>query len=269
MPTARGGRIRQAREADILRAAAAVFAAEGFAGATMQGIAAAAGLPKASLHYYFRHKQALYRAVLADLLHDWLAPADALAADRHPHDALGHYITEKMRLTAERPEASRLFASEVLRGAPEIGDLLRTELRALVEDKVRVIDGWKARGWIAPDVDATHLFFTVWAATQTYADFDAQVCAVLGVARLGPDELQRATDHVLRTVLRGCGITPPRPSSSRTRGSTPALPRGLQAWVPACAGMTEQRRARGSARRNLGKPQPGDRPGWARAHRLN
>lgn len=209
-PAPRGGRIRQAREADILRAAAGVFAAEGFAGATMQDIAAAAGLPKASLHYYFRHKQALYRAVLADLLHDWLAPADALTADRHPHDALGHYITEKMRLTAERPEASRLFASEVLRGAPEIGDLLRTELRALVEDKVRVIDGWKARGWIALDVDATHLFFTVWAATQTYADFDAQVCAVLGVARLGPDDLQRATDHVLRTVLRGCGVATPR-----------------------------------------------------------
>ena len=70
------------------------------------------------------------RAVLADLLHDWLAPADALTADRHPHDALGHYITEKMRLTAERPDASRVFANELLHGAPEIGDYLRGALRA-------------------------------------------------------------------------------------------------------------------------------------------
>jgi TetR/AcrR family transcriptional regulator len=110
-----------------------------------------------------------------------------------------------MALTATRPDASRVFANELLHGAPEIAELLRTELRSLVRAKARVIDGWAAQGRIAP-VDATHLFFTIWAATQTYADFEAQVCAVLGKNKLGRADLSRATEHVTSLVLRGCGL---------------------------------------------------------------
>jgi TetR/AcrR family transcriptional regulator len=50
-PTARKGGIRRANEARILRAAERVFAKAGFAGARMAEIAAAAGVPKANLHY--------------------------------------------------------------------------------------------------------------------------------------------------------------------------------------------------------------------------
>ena len=68
------GQIRQTNEALILAAAERVFAGAGFAGATMAAIAEAACLPKANLHYYFGSKQALYRAVLARTLEDWLVP---------------------------------------------------------------------------------------------------------------------------------------------------------------------------------------------------
>jgi TetR/AcrR family transcriptional regulator len=62
-----------------------------------------------------------------------------------------------------------------------------------------------AQGRMAP-VDATHLFFTIWAATQTYADFEPQVCAVLGRRRLTQADLERATRHVVALILRGCGL---------------------------------------------------------------
>lgn len=201
------GRIRQAAEAGILKAAETVFARAGFGGATMAEIAARAGLPKANLHYYFRSKQALYRAVLLNILALWLSDTDRITEGADPREALSHYVRAKMRWTAERPDASRTFANELLHGAGEIGDILRTELRALVEAKARVIDAWIAQGRMAP-VDSTHLFFTIWAATQTYADFESQVCAVLGTAHLDEAQLERATDHVLWFVLRGCGLTP-------------------------------------------------------------
>ena len=79
---------------------------------------------------------------------------------------------------------------------------------AKVAEKAAVIDGWIAARRMAP-VDATHLFFTIWAATQTYADFEAQVCAVLGREQLGAADHARATAHVVGLVLRGCGLAAP------------------------------------------------------------
>jgi TetR/AcrR family transcriptional regulator len=197
--------IRQTNESTILRAAERVFARTGFEGATMADIALESGLPKANLHYYFGNKRDLYRAVLDAVLHDWLAPLSAITPEADPREALSRYVRLKIELAAERPDASRVFANELLHGAPVVLDLLRTDLRNQVQDKATVIDGWVAAGRMAP-VDSTHLFFSIWAVTQTYADFDVQVRAVLGRDKLTPDDHQRATDHVVTLVLRGCGL---------------------------------------------------------------
>ena len=199
------GAIRQANEALILGAGERVFARAGLQGATMAAIADEAGLPKANLHYYFGSKQALYQAVLARTLHDWLAPLDALQPQADPRSALADYIRAKMAHSAQRPDASRVFANELLHGAPVLGALMRGELRQMVQRKAAVIDGWVAAGRMAP-VNATHLFFTLWAATQTYADFEVQICAVLGRPALTADDHATATEHVLGLMLRGCGL---------------------------------------------------------------
>ncbi len=203
------GRARQARgdsaREALLGAAERVFARAGFVGATTAAIAEAAGLPKANLHYHFGSKEDLYRAVLSRTLHDWLVPLDDLRPEADPREALQAYIRAKMAMSASRPDASRVYANELLHGAPVLGELLRGELRAVVRQKAAVIDGWVAAGRMAP-VDATQLFFTIWAATQTYADFDVQVRAVLGRARLGARDHQRAADHVVALLLRGCGL---------------------------------------------------------------
>lgn len=204
-PVSAKGQIRQANRELILAAADRVFARAGFNGATTAAIADAAGLPKANVHYYFGSKQALYREVLARTLHDWLLPLDALQPEADPRSAIEAYLRAKMAMSATRPDASRVFANELLHGAPVLGDLIRGELRSTVRKKVAVIDGWIAAGRMAP-VDATHLFFTMWAATQTYADFDVQVRAVLGRQRLTARDHQRATEHVVSLVLRGCGL---------------------------------------------------------------
>ena len=203
--TAVGGTIRQANRERILRAANRVFARKGYSGATTAAIAEAAGLPKANVHYYFGSKQALYREVLAGTLHAWLAPMDHLVPEADPAAAIEAYLRQKMALSARRPDASRVFANELLHGAPVLGSLIRTELRQAVAAKAAVIEGWIAAGRMEP-VDATHLFFTMWAATQTYADFDVQVRGVLGRQRLSAADHARAADHVVALILRGCGV---------------------------------------------------------------
>lgn len=197
--------IREANASLILQAAERVFARRGFPGATMAEIAEQAGLPKANVHYYFGSKKALYRALLDQTLRDWLAPLQSMQPDADPRTAIETYVREKMRLVQARPDASRVFANELLHGAPEIKEVLRTSLRELVQSKASVIEGWVQQGLMAP-VDATHLFFTIWAATQTYADFDVQVRSVLGRSRLTRADHERATQHVVEFVLRGCGL---------------------------------------------------------------
>ena len=199
------GQIRQANEALILAAAERVFAGAGFGGATMASIAEASGLPKANLHYYFGSKQALYRRVLARTLDDWLVPTHGITPAADPRQAIEHYIRAKMALSAQRPHASRVFANELLHGAPVLGELLVAELGPMVREKAAVIQGWIDAGRMAP-VDATHLFFTIWASTQTYADFEVQASAVLGTPSLAPEAHARATEHAVSLILRGCGL---------------------------------------------------------------
>lgn len=199
------GLIRQTNEALILDAAEKVFARAGFGGATMAAIAQVSGLPKANLHYYFGSKDVLYREVLARILQDWLAPAQALTPEADPKTAIEAYIRAKMVLSAQRPHASKVFANELLHSAPVVKTLLATELRDLVTAKASVLQGWINEGRMAP-VNPVHLFFTLWAATQTYADFDVQVCAVLGHPELTAQDHSQATEHVVSLLLRGCGL---------------------------------------------------------------
>jgi TetR/AcrR family transcriptional regulator len=198
-------RIRQLNEAAILSGAERVFARAGFGGATMAQIAEEAGVPKPNLHYYFGNKADLYRAVLDRVLHDWLSPTDVITAEADPREAIESYVRKKMALAYERPDASRVFANELIHGAPVVGELLRSELRRTVREKAAVLDAWIAEGRMAP-LDTTHFFFTLWASTQTYADFDVQVRAVLGHDSASPRARKRAIEHVLDLTLRACGL---------------------------------------------------------------
>jgi TetR/AcrR family transcriptional regulator len=203
---ASGGRIRQATMAHILTTAEQVFADSGYEGASMSRLAKAAGLPKPNLHYYFGSKHALYAAVLQNILTLWLDATDHILPERDPADALSAYIRAKMAHSRSRPHASKVFANEVLHGAPELRSYLGLELRRIVDEKAKVLEAWAARG-LMDRVDARHLFFAMWAMTQTYADFEVQIRAVLGVRELDDAAFETARQTVTRLVLRGCGVT--------------------------------------------------------------
>lgn len=196
---ARKTRIQARNEELILDAALEVFSVYGYRGTTVDQIAAGAGMSKPNLLYYFRRKEDIYVAVLEHTLANWLEPLRAIDAAGDPLEQISRYISAKLRLSREKPEASRLFANEILHGAPMIGKFLKGPLKDLVDAKAAIIRAWSAAGRLAP-VDPYHLIFAIWATTQHYADFDVQVRAVLGGAR---DHMRSAEKNLIALFMNG------------------------------------------------------------------
>jgi TetR/AcrR family transcriptional regulator len=197
------GRIRESNEQRLLKAAETVFAERGFSGATTAAIAARARLPKANLHYYFRTKAELYRAVLANVLELWLDELDRFTPDREPAEAIADYVAGKLHWSRARPNASKVFANEILHGAPFLESYLARDLLQRVEQKAKVIRQWIKRGKLRP-VDPKHFIFQLWASTQHYADFEVQVRAVLGRKRLDERDFAAAAANITGLILKGC-----------------------------------------------------------------
>ena len=174
-------RIQEKNTTSILDAALDVFSRHGFRGATVDQIASAAGLSKPNLLYYFKTKEAIHNALLAGLLDSWLDPLRTLDPDGDPIEEIISYTLRKLDMARSLPRESRLFANEIVQGAPRIIDDIRGPLRQMVDEKAAVIDQWVADGKIAK-VNAHHLIFSIWATTQHYADFDAQVRGILAPA---------------------------------------------------------------------------------------
>lgn len=198
--TQRRTAIQQRNEARILDAALEVFSAAGFHGATVDQIADAAGMSKPNLLYYFASKEDIFTALLGSLLDTWLDPLHALDPDGEPLEELRRYLRRKVGMARDFPRESRLFAHEVLQGAPRIGATLAGPLKALVDHKAGVINGWIAAGRLNP-VDPRHLIFAIWSVSQHYADFDAQVTAVLGDD--AQDRFETATATLETIFLEG------------------------------------------------------------------
>ena len=188
----------------MLSAAEKVFAEAGFGGATMQLIADRAGLPKANLHYYFATKEDLYRRVVQDIFEIWLHAAEAMDAAPGPVDGIGAYIDAKMDISRRHPDGSKVWASEVMHGAPVIQDYLETTLRDWTTGRTALIQRWVDEGKMEP-VDPAHLLYMLWATTQHYADFGHQIEVLNGGTPLTDAQWQAAKDSVKTIILRGIG----------------------------------------------------------------
>lgn len=192
---------RDRLEADIIAESVRVFAECGYEGSSIAAIAERIGLSKQNLMYYFPTKQALYQRVLDDVLDDWLGRMDTMASDaRAPEDVLRAYIQAKLRFSREQPWASRVYAMEVISGAPLYGAQIQARVVPLVRKDIEVFEQWIAAGRIAP-INATHLLFAIWAMTQSYADFASQMALVLNRKQLSRKDFDEAETMIVTMVL--------------------------------------------------------------------
>ncbi|WPC06900.1 TetR/AcrR family transcriptional regulator [Pseudomonas benzenivorans] len=197
--------IRERNKELILRAASEVFADKGFAASKTSDIAAKAGLPKPNVYYYFKSKENLYREVLESIIEPLLAASAPFNQAGRPGEVLEAYIRSKIRISRELPFASKVFASEIMHGAPHLSSEQTEQLNAQAKHNIACIRRWIDQGLMA-EVDPHHLLFSIWAATQTYADFDWQISTVTGKASLSDEDYEAAARTIIRLVIKGCEI---------------------------------------------------------------
>ena len=196
---------RERLEHEILRAAKKLFAQRGFGGVSLDHIAREVGASKQNLLYYFPSKEELYRRVLHGVLDVWLSYMDALSQrPDDPERAIRDYIAGKLRFSREHPDDSRVYANEVVSGAPLFSAEIADRVIPALQADVAIFNRWAEQGLCRP-VDGRHLMILLWASTQVYADWASQIGLVLGKSELDLEDFQAAenliVDMVLRTVL--------------------------------------------------------------------
>ncbi|MGB0941487.1 MAG: TetR/AcrR family transcriptional regulator [Marinomonas sp.] len=189
----------------ILRAAEKAFATKGFSGTSMESVADSAGISKQNLIYYFSSKEALYHKVLQVILDLWVEKmVFSDDEDASPKQVIESYIIEKLALSRDYPDASKVFAHEIINGAPVLKDYMVSHLKPQFERDVQLVKRWIAKGLIDP-VEPEHLFFTIWASTQTYADFSIQIQLLMGKTKLEADDFDVAAKFLSNFVLKALG----------------------------------------------------------------
>ena len=196
---------REELESRILRSAEVVFAEKGYSGSSMEAIAVTANISKQNLIYYFPNKELLYKRVLKEMLDIWIEKLSFLETQGDtPEAVIRRYVHEKMQLSRIYPNGSKVFAHEIISGAPVLKEYLISHLKPQFYRDVILVKSWINKG-LVDDIDPEHLFFTIWAATQTYADFSVQMEVLLGKYRLDEDDFERAELAVTDFVVRALG----------------------------------------------------------------
>lgn len=189
-------RIQRRNRSLILDAALDVFSQYGYRGATLDQIAEASGLSKPNILYYFDGKEEIHVTLLNQLMETWLDPLLTLDPQGDPLSEILGYVRRKLDMARDLPRESRLFAGEILQGAPRMTPHLRSDLLPLFEEKCAVISAWMDQGHLTK-VDPRHLIFSIWATTQHYADFAAQVHVLLEDNLTDPEaEHSQATTYL-------------------------------------------------------------------------
>lgn len=195
------------------------FSRHGLQGTSTQEIAARAGISKQQLHYYIESKEALYESILRRTMQHWAHIGLNVDEDHaDPAVSLARLIERKLDFTFEHPLVCRLFAGEILSGGHVIRRIW-ADGQASVDAAAALIQGWVEEGKIAP-VDPLYLMFHIWALTQHYADYEAQVRFFARWPERKPLDRDKIRSEITALVLRGVGLE--QPAQARGRIATRA-----------------------------------------------
>lgn len=196
---------RERIETQILHAARTEFITHGYKGSTLQAIADRSGLAKTNVLYYFKSKEILYHHVLKQTLDMWDKGIGDICYEDGPKVAIEKFIHAKVKMAFEQPQASKIYALEIIQGAPLLKEYARTYLRQWVREKSKIFERWIDNGDIDP-IDPEKLIFLIWSSTQHYADFDTQVLTVMNRADFEQNDIELTKQFLTQFILRGCGL---------------------------------------------------------------
>lgn len=112
--------------AAILKAAERIYAECGLAGARTEAIAAAAGVNKALLYYYFRSKEGLYQAVVGSQVREFQQQArEVLSAKGSAGPILLRYVSNHFDFIGTHPNYPRIFQRMMMEGDRALERMIR------------------------------------------------------------------------------------------------------------------------------------------------
>ena len=97
---------------------------------------------------------------------------------------------------------------EVISGAQLYGAQIQSRVVPLLRKDIEVFEKWISAGKVAP-INATHLLFAIWAMTQSYADFSAQMALVLNRKQLTKKDFDDAEQVIVDMVLAAISVPQP------------------------------------------------------------
>ena len=203
------GRIRAEKTKIILQAAEIEFVKHGYKGTSIQAISDAAGLPKANLLYYFPSKEKLYDALLKNIISIWNEAFTEITEQDDPAKTLELYIHSKVEQAIRYPNASKIFAAEIIQGAPNLKTYLQLETRIWLKQSCKIIESWIDQGKMKK-VDPEKLIFLIWSSTQHYATYQAELLIITDKPQYLQQDITEISAFLCNMVLSGCGLSSSR-----------------------------------------------------------
>ncbi|HTD24504.1 MAG TPA: TetR family transcriptional regulator [Terriglobales bacterium] len=218
----RGQRDAVETRSAILGAAMHEFAEEGIAGARMEAIAAAAGVNKALLHYYFHDKERLYGEAL-DHVFATLSQrmTEVLDRDLPPQEKIMAYAAAHFDFIAASPIYPRMVQREMMRagrhGSPHMRRIAERYLRPIFA-RVMVLlrEGIERRQFRR--VDPMHFVLSLIAMNVFYFSSAPMIAFVTGRNPLTPQHIAERRAAVLDVVATTLLL--PHRAASKEFGST-------------------------------------------------
>lgn len=152
----------------ILDEALKCFAEAGYAGTSLNDIAAGVGIRRPSLLHHFRNKEELYESVFERLLSDWMQRLDVAVATQVSGWAKAELVLRAgFDLFAETPDYVRIMRREALDGGQHLGVDLAAVLRPYFDSAAEYFEREMARGVFRPH-DPRQLLITGYGAILSY-----------------------------------------------------------------------------------------------------
>src|SRR3984893_2427831 len=120
-----------------------------------------------------------------------------------------------MEFSRQYPQASRIFATDILGGHVNVLQKIHAEVRPIVAEKCRLIDRWIAEGKLASR-DPLNLFFMIWGVTEYYANFATEINVFFDGKNMTDRDYEKAVQTVIELIVNGWR---PAAHKAQTRGA--------------------------------------------------
>ncbi len=190
----------------LFAAAAREFAARGFAGASVDRIAAAARLNKAMIYYHFTNKAELYRDILRDMFAAVGARVAAVAgASASPEEKLRQFVDALATEAEARPHFPPIWFREIAEGGPHLNAATMSDMAVVLKSLGTIVEQGVRAGRFRPInpilihagiVAPVMLFFASIKLRQRM-----ERAGIAGVSALTRDEIVGHVQRVALTLL--------------------------------------------------------------------